>query len=83
MATHYIHMGLSVRGALRWGKREMKSALKWMTTDGKRFGSIEELREALMDQIAQGHEVLPYGEPCENWDWKEGCQCHKKQEGRI
>lgn len=71
-----VHVGLSVRGALRWGKREFRDALKWMRKDGGTpFGNVEELREALMDELAQGHEVIPCG-PCDNWDWKTGCKGH-------
>ncbi len=72
-----IHMCLSVRGALRWGKREFRKALSWMTQDGRRFESIEHLREALMDELAKGHEVLPVGEICEGFDWKTGCPGHE------
>jgi hypothetical protein len=65
---------------LKWPKVEFKRALKYMTKDdGTRFGSVNELKEALMDELAQGHEVLPTG-PCDNHDWKTGCQGHGQAE---
>lgn len=79
MSTRTIHMCLSVRGALRWGNREFRQALKWTKkSDGTAFANIEELREELMDQLAQGHEVIPYGE-CDNFDPKTGCKGHEEK----
>jgi len=72
-----IHVCMSVRGALNWDRREQKRALKWITKDdGTPFKSVEELREALMDELAKGHEVLPMA-PCDNFDWKKGCRGHE------
>jgi hypothetical protein len=72
-----IHMCISVRGMLRWDRRELKKATKWITpTAGGRY-TVEQLREALLDELAQGHEVLPYGE-CEGFDFKKGCPGHRK-----
>jgi hypothetical protein len=70
------HMGLCVRGALKnWTKRDYRNAMKWMTQDGSRFLSPEGVKEALLDELSQGHEFIPYGE-CDNWDWKSGCLGH-------
>lgn len=79
MATTY-HLSLSVRGMLRYSNRELRAALKWTKDDqGKPFRDIESLREALMTELAQGHEVLPTG-PCEGFDFKDGCPGHVEQE---
>lgn len=76
--TFGIHMGISVRGALKWSKAELRKALLWMKKDGgKPFASVAELRQALEAELAQGHEVIPYGN-CDNWDFKDGCQGHGK-----
>jgi hypothetical protein len=70
------HLSASVRGMLAWPRSEFKRALKYMTKDdGSHFASIEELRDALMDELARGHEHLKTG-PCDNHDWKKGCQGH-------
>lgn len=75
-----IHVCLSVRGALRWDKRQMRQATKWITpTAGGRY-TVEQLREALMDELAQGHEVIPYGAECEGFDYKTGCPGHERVE---
>lgn len=74
--TRTLHVGLSVRGALAWDRAEFRRALKWMKReDGTPFESVEQLRDALMDELVAGHEILPFAE-CDNWDWKEGCRGH-------
>ena len=74
------HMCLSVRGALCWSEEEYKGALKWMKQDdGSPFASINKLRDALMDELSQGHEVVPMGK-CDNFDWKKGCRGHPAKE---
>ena len=73
-----IHLVVSVRGMLKWSDRYMKSMLRSIyNNDGTRYKSVDELREALMDELAQGHEVLPTGE-CDNHDWKKGCLGHER-----
>jgi hypothetical protein len=32
--------------------------------------------DKLMDELAQGHEAIPFSE-CDNWDWKTGCKGHE------
>lgn len=70
-----IHMCLSVRGALRWPPKEFRNACRWVKkADGSKF-TPGELREALMDKLAQGFEVVPMGK-CDNFDPKKGCRGH-------
>jgi hypothetical protein len=70
-----IHMSISVRGMLNWPKGEFKKACKWITKkDGTPFTPAE-LKEALYDELAKGHEVIPMGE-CDNFDHKTGCRGH-------
>ena len=70
------HMVVSVRGLLHRSDCELQQDMSWITKDGgEKYGSVREMREALMDQLSQGHEVLPTG-PCDNHDWKTGCQGH-------
>lgn len=74
------HMGQSVRGALNWSPAETRRALKFMKKDdGSRFSCSAELRDAFMDELAEGHELIPLGE-CDNWDWKTGCKGHPLSE---
>jgi hypothetical protein len=71
-----FHLSQSIRGLLHYSDRELRQALKWITKDdGSRFASPGELREALMDELAKGHVVLPTGE-CEGFDPKLGCPGH-------
>ena len=71
-----IHMCLSVRGALSWSKAEMKRMAPSMIVNGKQLKTADEVREALLDELAKGHEVLPLCD-CDNFDYKKGCLGHE------
>lgn len=74
-----IHMSQSVRGFLNnfRTKRELESAMKFITKDdGSRFSSPDELRDAFMDELAKGHEVIPMGD-CPTFDFVHGCPGHE------
>ena len=73
------HLCLSVRGALNWSKAEMKRMASSITVDGKQLKTADEVRNFLLDELAQGHEVLPFGD-CDNFDWKTGCKGHELSE---
>jgi hypothetical protein len=74
-----IHICISVREMLAWSTTEIKRQLRSMTkSDGTRFASVDEFRNALMDEIAQGHEALPLGPACEGFDYKTGCPGHEQ-----
>lgn len=64
-----IHICQSVRGALR-----NRSFDSFQHDDGRPM-SRDEAFEALCDQLAQGHEVIPIG-ACNNFDFKKGCLRH-------
>jgi hypothetical protein len=61
---------VSVRGQLN------KSAAK-LRRDWK--GSAGEDREFWMNHLAKGHEVIPFGDPCEGFDYTKGCPGHKEE----
>jgi len=72
-------MSLNVRGAL---KNMTNRELVGMFThdDGRRMTADEE-KDALMDELAKGHEVIPFGKPCEGFDYSGGgCPGHEKYE---
>jgi len=72
-----IHMCQSIEGPLmNWGQREWKQALKYMNKeDGSPFSSVNELKQAFLDELAKGHKVVPIGD-CDNFDWEHGCKGH-------
>jgi hypothetical protein len=75
-----IHMSLDVRGALGWSKRQLRDACDWMKrADETRYTPFE-LREALMDELAQGHEFLPCSKDCVGFDYATGCPGHPDPE---
>lgn len=77
------HMCISVRGMLNWNRAEAKRLMKSITkSDGTRYTSWDELRNELMNELSQGHEVLPMGEACEGFDYKTGCPGHEQLEAR-
>jgi hypothetical protein len=76
--TRRIHMAVSVRGMLSWPTREAKRMLKSiLKADGSPYRTVDELREALMDELSRGHEVLPLGNVCDGFDFKDGCPGHE------
>lgn len=76
-----IHCCLSVRGALRWNKRKLRQALKWIRKDdGSPYRDADELRDAFFDELAQGHEVIPMAKDCPGFDFKTGCPGHEEIE---
>lgn len=73
------HMCSSARGMLRWDKRTTKRNLRGIKKgDGTPYSGVEEFREALLDLLAGGNEVIPMGE-CSNFDPKVGCRGHQDE----
>lgn len=72
-----LHMSLSVRGALNWPKRKLRIFTDKATG---RQANPDQVRSWLMDELAQGHEVIPLtgSEPCEGFDFKTGCPGHRE-----
>jgi hypothetical protein len=69
------HLCLDVRGALHnWSDRELRGAFRH---DDGRPMSPHEAKDALMDEIAKGHKVIPTCE-CNNFDYQRGCQGHEE-----
>jgi hypothetical protein len=71
---------MSVRGALNWDKRTLKRNARGFKTDDGKPMTPGEVRNALMDELAKGHEVIQLGE-CSNSDFKTGCKGHPDTEG--
>lgn len=72
-----IHMCLSVRGVLKYSPRELRRACTWILKADGSMHTPDSLREALMDELAEGHEVLPMSSKCEGFDYKTGCPGHE------
>jgi hypothetical protein len=71
-----LHVSVNVRDLLD-SPREQKFALTWLTkTGGQRFLDVAEMRQALEDEIAQGHEFIPLAE-CGDFDFARGCRGHE------
>jgi hypothetical protein len=67
------HLCLDVRGALHnWTDRQFKGVFKH---DDGRPMSPREAKNALMDEIAKGHKVIPTCE-CDNFSYQTGCGGH-------
>jgi hypothetical protein len=62
---------------LNWDRRETKRTLTSIRkNDGTPYASVEELHSALMDELANGYEVLPLSDDCDSFDFKTGCPGH-------
>lgn len=74
-----LHLGLSVRGALRKSNAALKREFSGcLTRDGKTLTDANEIRETFFDLLAEGHEFIPIGE-CDDFDPKSGCRGHRKE----
>lgn len=69
-----IHMCMNVRGALmNFKARDYKG----FTHDNGRRMTPREAKAALLDELAKGHKVIPFGPPCEGFDYTGGgCPGH-------
>lgn len=83
MATTHYHVCLSVRGALNWPKAQLARMCKATTMPDGRRPTPEQLRDYFLDELAQGHEVVPMGDPCEGFDYKNGCPGHPDADSRT
>lgn len=72
-AARRIHIGMSIRGALRRSDRELKGMFS--TDDGREMPGAD-VRRVLKHQLDQGREVLPFAPKCDLWDYKTGCKGH-------
>lgn len=74
-----FHMGISVRGSLHKSDRQLlrdwRNAIRG--DDGEILRTAMEIREAFMAQLALGREVIPFGDPCDAWDYATGCRGHR------
>lgn len=68
-------MCMNVRGALmNMTAKELATAFSH--DDGRRM-TPREAKEALLDELAKGHKVIPFGPPCEGFDYTGGgCPGH-------
>lgn len=76
--TRQIHMCQSIRGPLmNWPISKWVNATKYITkTGGEPYRDWRELKDAFLDELAQGHEVIPISKDCEGFDFKTGCPGH-------
>jgi hypothetical protein len=71
-----VHCCMDVRGALKMTKRQLGGMFR--DGDGRRL-SADQARDALLDHIAAGHEVIPFGPICNGFDYKTGCPGHESE----
>lgn len=75
VAYRHTHMCIDVRGALR----NYKASL-WRGVVSRENGTrmtANEAREWLMDQLAMGRKVIPFGKPCDGFSYETGCPGHE------
>lgn len=71
-----VHCCLDVRGALKnMARRQLDGMFRH--DDGRKV-SADEAKEHLMDAIAKGYEVLPFGPPCDGFSYQTGCPGHEE-----
>lgn len=66
------HVCQSVEGALKnWTLRE------WESIARENKMTISEAKECFWSYLREGKLVIPFGDPCEGFDYKKGCPGHK------
>ena len=73
------HTGMDIRGALAGGDARLRFIGGAITVDGKTLVRVKSIRRFLEGMLAEGKEVLPFGD-CDNWDWEKGCPGHVESE---
>ncbi|MBN3851957.1 hypothetical protein G3N59_01065 [Paraburkholderia sp. Ac-20340] len=70
-----FHLCLDVRGALtNWSLKDFRGMFK---DDDGRTMTPHEAKAALLEELSQGHNFIPMGGKCDNFDHKEhGCMGH-------
>ena len=68
-------MCVDIRGMLRRPDRELRGC----TDDDGRKLTPRQVREALMDELAKGRKVLPFGPICEGFSFETGCPGHENE----
>jgi len=71
-----LHMCISVRGAItNFKPREWRNCVEDSETG--RTLKPDEVFQGFLDELARGHEVIPFGKPCEGFDYSGGgCPGH-------
>lgn len=77
------HLSFCVQGALNACDADLNRLAKSFTVDGVRLKTADELKAFLRDELAQGHEMLPMSDECDNHDWKTGCMGHPSLAGGM
>ena len=78
--SKFLHMCISVRGMLNWKASETRKWLPFIKkNDGNKYQNVAEFRDALMDELSKGHEVIPMGPLCEGFDYMTGCPGHEEK----
>jgi len=73
-----FHVHISTRGVLHCTNSQlMRDWAGSIKINGKAPKDGAEIREAFMDELVQGHECIPFNEPCEGFDYKTGCPGHE------
>ena len=68
------HLAVDIRGFLLNNKRD-RDFKGVFTHDNGQPMSADQARNALMDELAKGHKVIPTC-PCEGFDYQHGCPGH-------
>ena len=71
------HISTSIVGLLKLKDHELKAMLSSVTDDdGNHPQSVEEFRQALLEELDQGHRLIR-SSGCDNFDPVRGCLGHK------
>jgi len=75
-----IHCQLDVGGLLTSDDAELRKIMPHIKDgDGYQFTDLATLKMALVGLLSKGVKFLPFGEPCDGWDYATGCPGHDEE----
>lgn len=77
MSWNQAHLALNVKGLIDKPKRQYQGLF---AHDDGRPMTPDEAKRYLLDELAKGHDLVPYGR-CDNFDPKKGCLGHPRKGG--
>lgn len=78
--SNSFHICVDVKGVLKLTPKEFHKEYNGVFSgDNGRVLSDKEARDALLEELAKGHRVIP-SNGCDNFDFQKGCLGHEHEE---
>lgn len=75
-----FHVHIDVKEMLTHSDAGLRPFRKAFVVEGVRTSTVTEVRQILVETLANGTLFLPAGQPCEGWSYQTGCPGHEREE---